>query len=113
MFRKEFAFAIVALFVVAGIFPSVTGSIENKYKTDLSESSLQLPLESIYFVAGLMRIINETLDYLEVKIIFGLWITKGLNGGFFEPNELLYIYGFKGYKLGRVVFGIYDYIVRP
>jgi len=110
---KTLALSIVILFIGSGVFPTVSGSIENKYKKDISESSLQLSLADILLVAGLMNVINKTSEYLEVITILGFWIKKGLYGGFFQPNESLLIYGFRGYTLGRIVFGVCNNITRP
>ena len=110
---KGLVLGIIILFLGTCIFPKISASIENKYKTDLSESSLQSPLDEQFFVLGFMKILNKTADYLEVENIFGLWMSLKQYGGFFEPNEHLYINGFLGITIGVIVFGTYDNITRP
>jgi len=116
IFRNGFVFGFIFLLLGTGIFPTISGRIENKYKTDLSEFSLKLALNTSQLVIGLMNVINKTTDYLEAINIFGFWITKGQYGGFFEPNEIIYIYGFKGLAISiimtHIVIGTYDYIIR-
>jgi hypothetical protein len=108
IFRNGFVFGIIFLFLGAGIFPTISGSIESKYKTDLSKSGLQLTLYTNLLVVSFTKNIIKTEDYLEVINIFGFWITKGQHGGFFNTNETIYIYGFKGIIIRPIVIGMCD-----
>ena len=109
-FYKGLILILIFLFLINIVFPPIKGGAE---KTNLSKSELGLSANSTCWVIGYMQINNRTTDYIEVVNIFGFWITKGSYGGFFEKNELLYIYGFKGFANRDIVIGMCDNIVRP
>jgi hypothetical protein len=111
--NRVIVIVIIFLFIGSFVFPTISGSLENKYKIVSLDSNPQIKLESSLWVIGLMKIINRTSDYLEVINIFGVRISKGNYGGFFERNESLIIYGFSGYASRSIVIGTFDYIVRP
>lgn len=93
------------------IFPTIGGGAQNKIT--LSKSNLVLSANTTCWVLGYMQINNKTAEYIEAVNNFGFWITKGSYGGFFEKNETLYIYGFKGFANRDIVIGKCDNIIRP